>query len=313
MVWKILSPFVLQKKWEHLRVDQVGTSPVVQWLGAHLPMPRTQVWSPVRELRSRVPQSSWACVLWSPHATSREPTPRSWRSPWAATKTQPATKNRRVGQVTALIRKVLRIRDLTSSQERFSKTMEEWPPEASEIPRAALPLQTLRARAPEEWFQRMGPTPRLRQSQGALTPCCEVGSRPRAAAGTVPSRPAGTWPPHPRFQNTEPQAQDPRPAATEPRRGVAAGPSCSAGLRSSQCAWKTEHQAQEDHSFTLSLKWFVLSGLRFTWDLVVLLSRFSLREWECVSHAHSFAVVWKFGFITRLVSQVCSWREFASG
>ena len=91
--------------------------------------------------------------------------PRSWRSPWAATKTQPATKNRRVGQVTALIRKVLRIRDLTSSQKRFSKTMEEWSPEASEITRAALPLQTLSARAPEEWFQRMGPTPRLRQSR----------------------------------------------------------------------------------------------------------------------------------------------------
>ena len=191
MVWKILSPFVLQKKWEHLRVDRVGTSPVVQWLGTHLPMPRTQVWSPVRG--SRVPQSSWACVFWSPHGTSREPTPRSWRSPWAATKTQPATKNRRVGQVTGLIRKVLRICNLTSSQKRFSKTMEEWPPEASEITRAALPLQTLSARAPEEWFQRMGPTPRLRQSQAALTPCLEVGPRPRAAAGTVPSRPEGTW------------------------------------------------------------------------------------------------------------------------
>lgn len=113
-----------------------------------------------------------------------------------------------------MVRKALWLSDHSRSQKRFSKTTEEWPPKAAEITRAALPLQTLNARAPEEWFQRMGPAHRFRQRQDALTPCLEVRPRLRAAAGTVPSRPTGTWLPPPQFQITEPRAQDPRPAAT---------------------------------------------------------------------------------------------------
>ena len=44
---------------------------VAQWIGIHLPVQGTQVWSLVRELKSHMSQSNWACVLQLPKPVCR--------------------------------------------------------------------------------------------------------------------------------------------------------------------------------------------------------------------------------------------------
>lgn len=127
---------------------------------------------------------------------------------------------------------------------------------------------------------------------------------------------------------TEPRAWDPNPAGmgalprkvTGPRQRAAAeaeprlrGPSCWVlGVVSLlQCAWKLEHGAKEGYSCALRFKLFTLLGLGLTWELSFL-SYFSFLEWACLSPACPIIVFWKFSFITCLVSEVHSYREFAS-
>ena len=60
--------------------ENVGTSPVVQWLRSHLAMHGTRVWSLVRELRSHVPLSNQAHTpqLERPRATRKDPACHNW-------------------------------------------------------------------------------------------------------------------------------------------------------------------------------------------------------------------------------------------